>query len=672
LPFCAPDVGLVVGPLTAGSGHRRGGVRDRVDVTPSPEAGYREGREEARRAAADARGKADRLSWIRAAVFLGILLCAAVADPLDGTGEPLAVVAGVVLAVVFVGLVRRHRRLRREEKRSELRARLHELDLARLARDWERLEEAGLPDGPAEPPPGGHPFAHDLHLFGRVSLFRLAGPVTSAPGRETLARWLLNPHEVEPAELEARQRAVTTLAGSEDARSELAIRGLEGERESPAAVELVLGWAEAPGWLRERTGLWAVAWAGPAATLALGALDFAAGWPALWIVPLVVQIVALRRVQDAIKEDVDRVSVGAPAVERYADQLEVVSGMPDGPRLSALRDAVAGTSGESATDALRSLRRRLDWAESRPNIFYQTGNYLLLLDVHVFRALEGWKARHGGEVRGWLDALGEAEALSALGTMAHDHPSWAVPEITSSVSLPEAAVGASGRHDEAAADDPEIVGEAVGHPLLAPELCVRNDVRVGPPGTLLLVTGSNMSGKSTLLRAIGADVVLALAGGPVCADSFRLPVVTLWTSMMVGDSLAGGVSRFMAELLRLQGVVDAARSRKPDDPVVLYLLDEILQGTNTAERRIAARTVLRHLLDEGAIGAVTTHDLTLHQAEDLERRSRAFHFRERVSREDGRPRLDFDYRLRPGLSTTTNALDLLEAVGLGPEEEGRG
>ena len=199
-------------------------------------------------------------------------------------------------------------------------------------------------------------------------------------------------------------------------------------------------------------------------------------------------------------------------------------------------------------------------------------------------------------------------------------------------------------------------------------------MEIGPPGTFLLVTGSNMSGKSTLLRAVGANVVLAQAGGPVCAEGLSLPPLELWTSMRVEDSLVEGVSLFMAELQRLREVVDAARKSRSDREGrhLLYLLDEVLQGTNTAERQIAARQILRHLLEEGALGAVTTHDLTLADAPDLRERARAVHFREEVHRAGGEPSLSFDYRLRPGLATSTNALELMEIVGLGPPRERTG
>ncbi|MBO0705077.1 MAG: DNA mismatch repair protein, partial [Candidatus Dormibacteraeota bacterium] len=240
--------------------------------------------------------------------------------------------------------------------------------------------------------------------------------------------------------------------------------------------------------------------------------------------------------------------------------------------------------------------------------------------------------------------LGRLEALAALAGLRHAHPGWAFPEL------------------QAGAD--ELAGELLGHPLLDPRARVDNDVTLGPPGSFLLVTGSNMSGKTTLLRAIGANVVLANAGAPVCAGAFRLPPVRLWTSMRIEDSLERGVSYFLAEVRRLREIVEAARDTAGGTPMVCYLLDEVLQGTNTAERQVAARAVLRHLAALPTLGAVTTHDLTLADAPELAESARQLHFTEQVEAGGGRPSMTFDYRLRPGPATSTNALRLLESMGL--------
>ncbi len=242
-----------------------------------------------------------------------------------------------------------------------------------------------------------------------------------------------------------------------------------------------------------------------------------------------------------------------------------------------------------------------------------------------------------------------------------------------------------GDRGRAQGDATVVVARGLGHPLLPPAVCVRNDVQVGPPGTLLLVTGSNMSGKSTLLRAIGLNVVLAQAGGPVCAAALWLPPVRLATAIRVRDSLEEGVSYFLAELRRLREIVEAAHPRPDrDQPPLLYLLDEMLHGTNTAERQIAARRILRHLVAQGAIGVVSTHDLTLADTPGLAKVSVPVHFTETLtSGEDEAsggveassgeagigPVMRFDYRLRPGIATSTNALRLMEAVGLDLTDE---
>jgi DNA mismatch repair ATPase MutS len=262
-----------------------------------------------------------------------------------------------------------------------------------------------------------------------------------------------------------------------------------------------------------------------------------------------------------------------------------------------------------------------------------------LWDFHVLFALERWRRVAGPHVREWMDVIGELDALSALAAAWRDNPAWCLPEIH---------------------ETPVFVAEALGHPLIPDERRVSNDVQVGPPGTLLLVTGSNMSGKSTLLRAIGLNTVLAQAGGCTCAVRLQLPPCDLQTTIRVQDSLELGLSYFMAALARLKGVVDAAE-RPRAGRVLLYLLDEILQGTNSAERAIAVRAVARHLLDAGAIGAMTTHDLNVAGEEPLKSSAVLVHFTESV---DEQGYMRFDYRLREGLATSRNALRLMQMIGI--------
>ena len=297
--------------------------------------------------------------------------------------------------------------------------------------------------------------------------------------------------------------------------------------------------------------------------------------------------------------------------------------------------------GSSAEACMHRLDRIVGFAQLRTGaaIFHFVIQAVTLWDFHVLLALERWRRTAGTRLRDWLNALAELDALAVLAAPRDENPTWAVPEISR---------------------EPRLVAQALGHPLIPDSRRVANDVEVGPPGTLLLVTGSNMSGKSTLLRAIGVNAVLAQAGTCVCAARLTMPALDLYTSVSVHDSLERGLSYFMAALARLKAVIDAAEHERPGR-VLLYLLDEILQGTNSAERAIAVRAVARHLLAAHAIGAMTTHDLSLAAEEPLEKAARLVHFTEIVE-EAGTMR--FDYRLRPGLATSRNALRLMKMIGI--------
>lgn len=613
---------------------------------PDPRARYTERRQrhEALRDAAARR--ALRLSNTRGVTFLAVVAAFVVFHELGFPAAWIALAAGAALAAAFVAQVALHRRARRTERGEGALASVAREGLLRLDRDWDALDRALPPAerAPEEPSPD-HPYARDLAVTGHASLVRLTGPVASERGRAILRAWLLEPAVPEVAA--ARQGAVRELAPMADLRDEVAALGrLEGPRRL-GGLDRFFAWAERddPA-ASSATLLWAT-WLLPP-VLVVGLVGyFGLGWLPWWIAPALAQIVLLRRTRRRVTDTLEESAAGGPALRALAPQLELlgVRSWTD-TELVALAGRLVDSRGGEAHRHIERLGRLLETEESRHNAIYAMLAPLLLLDLHLCRALDRWRRAHGTSVRDWLEAMGEWEALSALATLAHDHPDWALPTF--------------------AADGPgEVRARALGHPLIQPSRCVRNDVSVGPPGTFLLVTGSNMSGKSTLLRAIGSNVVLAAAGGPVCAAGLTLPALRVCTSMRVEDSLEEGISLFMAELLRIKAVVEAADRAQRSGERVLYLLDEILHGTNTAERRIAARGVVRHLLSTGAIGAVSTHDLTLADPPDLLDAAHSVHFREEVEGGQDGTRLSFDYRLREGIATTRNALKMLDAVGLG-------
>ncbi len=580
--------------------------------------------------------RSTRFSRARLLVFLAAL-AAFIAGGRDlGNPDPVLWGVAAVLALAMIVLVVRHGAVERERKRQDALARIQREALDRLDRAWERLPEpAPLSFTPSST-------AVDLDLFGRASLFQLLGTVKTPPGRSTLAAWLT--HEATPETIHLRQEAVAELAPHLDARQELerladALRGATRDHEP------FLRWAEGTRWLESHPGL---LWASRALALAfpLGILLQATGvvpFP-IWLAVLLVNLGVSGRVSRRIHDLFEQVESREGAYGAYRDLFARIENEPvQAPLLVRLRDSM-GKTGARASLSIRRLSKLADMAQLRRSQMYLPIQAMTLWDVHVLHAMEVWQERSGTHAREWLESLGHYEALSGLAALAHDHPGWSQPEVDPDATCWE--------------------GTDLGHPLLPDNACVRNTVRLGPEGSFLLVTGSNMSGKSTLLRSIGINSVLAQAGSVVCAARLTLPPVRVATSIHVEDSLARGVSKYMAELRRLKEIVDdALRVARIPDQAFLFLLDEILGGTNSVERRIAVRRVVGHLLDEGGFGAVSTHDLELARVEELAERAVAVHFRE-TFRPGEDPPMTFDYLMRPGVATTTNALTLLELVGL--------
>lgn len=546
---------------------------------------------------------------------------------------------GVALALVaVVALVTYHRQLRRERDRLTALIRINEAAQARLTQQWDM--------SPLPPPidiPAGHPYANDLNVTGRASLAQRVGTPVTDSGWETLYRWLLGSAPI--PEVRPRQEAVAELAPLIDLRQEVERAGSHADQMVPDPRPL-LDWAEGGTWFGRHPVYRVVRVLSPLALWVLVALNLLGltSLP-LWLIPLVANIV----ISQALTLDASaRVATIAPlhlAIAGYQAMIErIISREYASERLRAMHDLMSGPSG--AARQIASLRRRSAFAIPTDSIMGFGLNALFLWDLNILAPLEAWQTAHGTHIRAWLAALGGFEALAALSVLAADHDDWTFPTISR--------------------DARRLTARSLGHPLIRADEVVRNDVSVGPAGTFLFVTGSNMSGKSTLLRAIGANLVLGGAGGPVCAGELTVMPLELWTCMRIEDSLERGVSFFMAELQRLKQVVDAARSQETAQPV-FYLLDEILQGTNTAERQIASRRVITTLVRSGALGAVSSHDLDLIAAEPLRRMAQPVHFAEQFVAGGGAPQMSFDYILKPGVATSTNALALMAMIGLADE-----
>ena len=480
-----------------------------------------------------------------------------------------------------------------------------------------------------------HLYARDLGLFGEASVFELLNCARTRIGEETLAAWLKRPADL-PV-VRARQEAVKALAPRIDLREDLDVLAAWGERPPRFAS------SAAPAWV------WLLAAAGTLAALGLltyfaariGLLQLDADTlTVLRIYGLVVFAICgtvvwgFRAPTAAILRDVGEAAYGLGLLSGVVGRLEAERFA--GGRLTELRAAL-DVEGQPASRRLARLNALMALVDSRDNKFLRLVGPLLMWDLHLVYAIERWRRTSGPALRRWLAAVGEMEALLSLAGYGYEHPDDVFPDLLSTGT-------------------PCFDGEALGHPLLSEAVTVRNDVRLGGELRVLVVSGSNMSGKSTLLRTVGVNVVLAQAGAPVRARRLRLTPLMPGASIRIEDSLQGGVSRFYAEITRIGQIM-----RLASEAPVLFLIDELLHGTNSHDRRIGAEAIVRGLVDRGAIGLVTTHDLALaHVADALGPRGANVHFEDVL--EDGRMR--FDYRMRPGVVQKSNALALMRSVGL--------
>jgi hypothetical protein len=563
-------------------------------------------------------------------------------------------------AVLFVWLVRRHDGVVRARDAAIRGIAFYDRGLARLEDRWAGTGEPGerFRDD-------GHVYANDLDLFGRGSLFELLSLARTRTGEETLARWLTSP--ADPSEIRTRQEAVEELGPALDLRERVALAGADVR--AGVQTDRLLAWAESP--TARHRGLRAFTWALTAAVLV--AIPHVAVTGAWWGVAAVgaLQAVVFGRLRRQMRAALSADDTDHPAhfvanalshrtsdLAVLADQLRHLEHQPFRcSRLAALRASLAAR-GLPASHAIRRLQRLSEVHDSQENsallplVIFLSGRLELALSVaallqlvrpHVALAVERWRATHGGDVRVWVEAVGQFEALSSLSGYRYERGEDPFPEIvTADPGAPRLAL---------------FEGIQLGHPLLPRATMVRNDVSLAGGVQLLVVSGSNMSGKSTLLRTVGINTVLALAGAPVRAASLRLCPLAIGGTLRIQDSLQEGRSRFYAEITRIRTLADIATGPLP----LLFLLDELLHGTNSHDRLQGASGVLHSLLERGAIGLITTHDLALTSvAEALSPRAVNVHFEDCFD-QDG---IGFDYRMKPGPVTRSNAIALMRAVGL--------
>ena len=552
------------------------------------------------------------------------LIAVSIVLAFDGWISPLWIIPFVAIFIILMAL---HQRVLDAIKRLERSIKFYQRGIERLEDRWSGKGSKG-----EKYLDNKHSFAEDLDLFGEGSLFDLISSARTKTGEDCLAGWLLEPAEI--PEIRARQEAIEELRMRTDLREDLYTLGEEVE--SGVRTDILTNWAGSKPIFTSIVMPVSAAIIG-ALTLAAVILWFGFGYRMAALAALIVELIFYAIYRARVAKVISSVEQPGRELELLAKILgRIECEQFSSEKLMSLRQTLETGNAPPSVQIAR-LARLIQILDSIRNQFFAPIAFVLAIVPQLAFGIDRWRQKSGAGIPQWIEAIGEIEALCSLAGYAYEHPQDKFPEIVES--------------------GPCFEGEQIGHPLIQESKCIRNDVKLGKEPQMLIISGSNMSGKSTLMRTVGVNVVLALAGAPVKARQLRLSPLAIGSSMHILDSIQAGASRFYAEISRLRQILDLTNGRLP----LLFLLDEILSGTNSHDRRIGAEAVVKTLVERGAIGLITTHDLALtHIADPLGNKAINVHFEDRI--EDGK--IIFDYTMRDGIVQRSNALELMRSVGL--------
>ena len=544
----------------------------------------------------------------------------------------ISMVAFTVIS--FVALVIWHQTLKKRQIYIGLLYENHDQALKRLDGEWKSFADAG--EDFKDPT---HPYSDDLDLFGNSSLFQWINTARTFRGRERLKECLSEP-PVEIAPIIEKQEAIKELARNLAWRQRF-LADASLTKQTLSSPKGIIEWAKTYDATYLRLEILILARALPIITILFLLLYFSTSSVSLWypLIGFVIQALILLlgkqrgKVLNAVYSYRDSIKI----YEKMLDRFEKRSFQAK--YLQSLKKGLRNRDGKSASEQIRKLAWLSELTASRNNAMFLIINVLTLWDIQCMISLESWKEKSGRNLGEWVDTIAELEALSSLSIIHFDHRGWVFPEIS--------------------AENSGIKSGKLGHPLLRESVC--NDLSIERCSGILLITGSNMSGKSTLLRTVGINLVLAYSGAPVYAQFFSCSIMQIYTCMRVSDNLGENISSFYAELLRIKQIVSASKS----DQKIFFLLDEIFKGTNSQDRHAGAKVLITQLSKAGSMGMVSTHDLELGDLErESDRRVRNYHFREYYKND----KIHFDYKLRAGISSTRNAMYLIKMAGIEVDE----
>jgi DNA mismatch repair ATPase MutS len=532
--------------------------------------------------------------------------------------------------ILFIILVKRHNILKHNKKSVSILCGINENSIKRLNGEWKKFIDIG-----EEFMDDNHNYSKDLDIFGDGSLFQWINTACTYTGRKKLKE-ALESAQVSIGEIRRRQEAIKELARNIGWRQRFMAEGIMISDEIHNPDELIRWGKDKRNFIRNSLVISALRII-PVITIMITILYFTTS-KISYQIPLIAASVQGIILIPGFKERnriLDTVYKYKQNIKVYNNMLKLIEKKNfNSEYLKALKDNFINSNKKTASEQINSLVNIVNFISDRSNIFYLPLNIITLWDYQCLILLERWKKYCGSDLEKWIDTIGAMEELSSLAVIRYDHPDWDVPEVKEG--------------------DPIFKAEEMGHPLLSNR--VANDLSIYKQHSILLITGSNMSGKSTLLRTAGINLVLAYAGAPVCAKSFCCSIMKIYTCMRISDNLEKRISSFYAELLRIKTLVKAVKEKE----TVFFLLDEIFKGTNSADRHTGASVLIDNLSNEDALGLVSTHDLELCDIEQTNQKVRNYHFREYYKDNE----ICFDYKLRVGCSTTRNALYLMKMAGI--------
>lgn len=571
------------------------------------------------------------IGWSR---LLIVVLMIALGYILYNQGNiPLLIGGEVILLAVLVCTVIYHNKLINKRIKVERFLEINEKGVKRISGEFRTIEDDG-----SEYINDSHPFSSDIDIFGKSSLFQLINDTLTKGGREKLVSNLSLKKLPTKEVIEKKQEAIKELGEKIKWRQELLVKGkttIKNKKKETQELEAFLAWSTE----KKEKGVSKklVAYLFIAITFLSIVLSIIKIIPPSYILlVLLINFAVIKLLTKDYKADLEMFNSIKHTIKSYAEILELIEKEEfKSAYLKDIKDKLKSDTSNSCGEEMKKLSNLLDWiGDSSGNAYYLIINILIFSDIFIVENLEDWRSQNSKELEVWIGVISEIDALSSISNIYFDFDKFTFPKIS---------------------DKKEVKGKAIGHPLIG-EKAVRNDYSLSNNKRVTLITGSNMSGKSTFLRTIGLNLLLSYIGAPVFSDEFTCGIFNIYTCMRTKDNLEENISSFYAEILRIKILIEA--TKKGED--VFFLLDEIFKGTNSLDRHIGATELIKQLINGGAIGLVSTHDLDLCNLEESDNRIENYNFREYY--EDNK--IKFDYKLRVGKSETQNAIHLMKLAGI--------